>query len=119
MNTPFRHFGIGMSGEEVSALSQQIDLPALAAYHRAVGQRTAEIVEGLDSASLDVVLEATHLNRVLRDEGAVREAEVGSVMRIYQGMTRGWFLMHLGLTHTFRHIGEATTVASLMGLRGV
>lgn len=36
----------------------------------------------------------------------------------FQGMTRGWMLMHLGLTQTFQHIGEAT-IASLMGIHSV
>lgn len=52
-------------------------------------------------------------------EGAVRDQEASQVIEAYQGTTKGWILMHLGLTHTFQHIGEATTIASLMGIHRV
>lgn len=119
MNLTIRHFGIGMVAEEVSELSQRIDLQALSGYHRAVGVRTAEILAGLADTFLNDVLDVNYLTQVLQVEGAVRDQEASQVIEAYQGMTKGWILMHLGLTHTFQHIGEATTIASLMGIHRV
>ena len=36
MHIPIRHHGTGMTSEEVTELSNQIDLPSLRAYHTAV-----------------------------------------------------------------------------------
>jgi len=116
MNVPFRHFGIGMTGDEVTDFSRAINISALRKYHQEVGHRTAEILESSSAISFDQVLVDEHLRSVLEEEGAVRSAEVQNVFESYQGMTRGWALMHLGLTHTFQHIGEATTIASLIGV---
>jgi hypothetical protein len=117
MNVPFRHFGIGMTSKEVTDLGKAIDIHALGEYHQAVGRRTKEAVEGEHEIDLDQVLEDGYLYQVLGDEGAVRSAELSNVFNSYQGMSRGWVLMHLGLTHTFQHIGEATTIASLLGIQ--
>lgn len=65
MNLTIRHFGIGMVAEEVSELSQRIDLQALSGYHRAVGVRTAEILAGLADTFLNDVLDVNYLTQVL------------------------------------------------------
>lgn len=117
LNVQFRHFGIGMTSEEVTELSHTIDISALREYHQSVGKRTAEILENTSARGFDQVLEEDHLIKVLREEGAARDTEVTNVFTSYQGMTKGWILMHLGLTHTFQHIGEVTTIASLLGIR--
>jgi hypothetical protein len=117
MKVPFRHFGIGMTFEEVNYFAMKVDIHALHAYHQAVGKRTVDLLEKLDIESLDLPVPEDYLMKVLKDEGAVRNDNLAGVRESYLNKTRGWFLMHLGLTHTFQHVGEVTTVASLLGVQ--
>ena len=117
LNVPFRHFGIGMSSNEVAKLSHTINIPALREYHQLVAQCTARVLENYPVVHFDQVVDDERLHKVLVEEGAVRCREVANVFNSYRDMTRGWILMHLGLTHTFQHIGEAMTIASLLGVQ--
>ena len=117
IRAPFRHFGIGMNFEEVNFLSMKVDLAALYAYHQAVGKRTVEMLERLDPANLDIIVLENHLTKVLKDEGAVKSESIASTRGSYMNKARGWFLMHLGLTHTYQHLGEVTTTASMLGVQ--
>ena len=117
MNVPFRHFGIGMAGAEVAHFSEAVNIVVLKEYHQMVGSRTCEVLNDLSATDFNQVLQDAHLRGVLEEEGAVRITERQQVYESYQGMTRGWVLMHLGLTHTFQHIGEAMTIASLLRIQ--
>lgn len=117
LNVPFRHFGIGMTSSEVTDLSQIINVNAMREYHQLVGQRTINVLKNYPATSLNQVLDDGHLHKVLGEESAVQSREVTNVFNSYQGMTRGWVLMHLGFTHSYHHIGEATTIASLQGIQ--
>ena len=119
LNIPFRHFGTGMSSDDVADLSQAVDIDVLWEYHQLVGQRTIEVLKYYPANNFNRELEDAQLHKVLGEEEAALETEVTNVFNSYQGMTRGWVLMHLGLTHTFQHIGEATTIASLQGTQRI
>jgi len=117
MNLPIRHNGFGMSFQEVDELNQQINIAGLHAYSNAVQSRTQEIIQGLDTDNLDDVLEVNYLRVVLFDEGlAVPNSEGEGLLENYTGWSKGMFLMNLGLTHSFHHIGEINVIASLLGL---
>ena len=113
LNVPFRHFGVGMTGEEVAELSNRIDLGAMRAYFSTVYQRTIDVLDLLDTATLPVVVDAAELRKIVFDEG-VGGAEADFVDRVWQGRTRGCFLMYMGLSHSCVHHGEAQTISSLM-----
>jgi hypothetical protein len=109
----FRHFGIGMTAAEVTSLSETLDIQTLKQYHQAVGERT------LDVSTLDAIVTDEHVTQVLTAEGAVKPERLKSAFDAYQGNSKGWFLMHMCLTHTYIHIGEMNTIASLMGINRI
>lgn len=97
-----RHHGSGMSDSEVTALSQQIDLPVLRSYYTAVRARTVAVVTTLTPAHLDEPLDAADPDSC---DGLA-----------YPGWTRGELLVHLAMTHTYGHIYEVCAICSVMGI---
>ena len=119
LKIPYRHFGIGMTAVEVAGVAATIDIHLLEEDSRQVGERTMEIVNKLDSASLDAIVTDDHILQVLKEEGAVKPEKVMDSLAAYKGNPKGWFLMHMGMTHTYIHIGEMNTIASLMGIHRI
>jgi hypothetical protein len=77
MNVLWRHNGFGMTFAEMDDLNQRIDVQALHDYSLAVHSRTLEIVNQIEMDSLENVVEATHLRKVLFDEGLAIERTYG------------------------------------------
>ena len=119
LKLPIRHYGIGMTEDEVLNVAATIDIHLLQEYARQVGERTLEIVDKLDPCSLDAIVTDEYIIRVLKEEGAVKPERIKGSLEAYQGNPKGWFLMHMGMTHTYIHIGEMNTVASLMGFHRI
>ncbi len=119
LKIPFRHFGIGMTSREVAGIAGTIDIRLLQDYSKEVAKRTLEIVGKLEIVSLDEIVPDEHILKVLGEEGAVKTERLKDSLGNYQGNSRGWFLMHMGMTHTYIHIGEMNTVASLMGIHRI
>jgi hypothetical protein len=115
LQVPFRHFGVEMTKAEVSALSEQVDLAAVGAYWDAVRKRTLQVVDGLDSSTLSSDVSPEYIHKLVYDEG-VGGSAAEFVQSVWHDLTRGNYLMYLGLTHTFVHLGEAKTVQSLFGV---
>jgi len=116
MQVSLRHHGTGMTDEEVTALSQHIDLLALQAYYDAVRARTVEVVQALLPAQLDEVNELAYLRQVLFNEGVFNPTVPLGDPLPYQGRTRGMLLVHFAMTHNYGHFYEAATVYSLLGI---
>ena len=113
LNLSIRHVGTGMSDAEVLELSKQIDLVALKGYSEAIHKRTLEIVPSLTSGIFDETLDESYRHSVAVDEGYANPS-LPWMVSIYQDWTKGKCLMHLGLTHSFEHIGVIGTISSLM-----
>jgi hypothetical protein len=112
-----RDLGTGMTPEEVLALSAVIDVEALHAYWDAVEARTIAVVQDLRPEDLDTILDAAHVHHVFaRDELDIPEALW--VRDYMEEQPRGFFLVHLGLTHIFVHRGEALAIRGLYGHPG-
>jgi hypothetical protein len=114
LNVPFRHHGTGMTDQEVTELSDCVDVGVLRDYHLAVGKRSGAVVASIDADTLDQVPDAFYLSRVLFDEG-VLHTNAEWVAQNYSGKPKAWFLLHLGLTHNYEHLGEIRTILSLLG----
>ncbi len=119
LQLPYRHFGIGMTAVEVAGVAVTIDIHLLQEYATKVGERTLQVVDKLDSASLDAIVSDDFILQVLKEEGAVKPEKVKASLAAYQGNPKGWFLMHMGMTHTYIHVGEMNTIASLMGIHRI
>lgn len=109
----WRHNGSGMSFDEVEELSRRIDLEALRAYRRAVGQRTRALVPTLSAADLAEPIETGLIERGFA-EGLVHPAiPREAIMRSWGSQTRGW-CRYLAAGHNLWHFGEAQTIRSLL-----
>lgn len=116
MEIPHRHHGTRMTSEEVTQLSNRINIPALLAYHKAVRARSMEIGETLTPEDLEQENDTTFLRQVLYDEGMLNPNHDWGGRIVYQD-TKGYLLFHFGVTHNYGHIYEVITVCSLMGVR--
>jgi hypothetical protein len=112
-----RDLGTGMTPNEVCDLSTSIDMSALHAYWDAVEERTVAVVERLRPDDLDAILDATHVRRVFARDG-LDTPEAGWVCDYRENQPRGFFLVHLGLTHIYVHWGEAQAIRGLYGQPG-
>jgi hypothetical protein len=112
-----RDFGTGMTPEEALALSAAIDVEALHAYWDAVESRTMAVVPDLRVEDLDTILDAAHVHRIFAQDG-LDTPEALWVRDYMEGQPRGFFLIHLGLTHCLVHRGEALAIRGLYGHPG-
>lgn len=117
MNINIRHFGTGMNKEESKDLSEKIDISALREYHEAVGEQSLKVFSQIDQIKLDEKLDQDHLHRVMIDEGVLHENALW-VEAFYQTKIRSWFLVHMGLTHSFEHLGQLMLIRKLLGYEG-
>jgi hypothetical protein len=108
-----RDFGTGMTPDEVLDLSARIDVPALHAYWDSVEERTVAVVSGLHPEDLDTILDAPHIHRIFAHDEVVRPDALW-VRDYMEDQPRGFFLIHLGLTHIFVHRGEALAIRGLL-----
>ncbi len=112
-----RHFGTGMTPKEVETLSETIDLDALRNYHEEVGKKTLDVFGQLDQIDLESKIDETYLNQVLIDEGVLHQNALW-VEAFYRTQIRSWFLVHMGLTHSFEHLGQIMLLRKLLGHKG-
>lgn len=116
LNVARRDVGTGMTADEVDELSAQVHLPSLLTYWRAVGERTADVVDSLSPADLDEIVGVDRVHRFVTQTTA-QPARAG-LERLWQDTTRGHFLVWLPLTHNAEHIGQADLVRGLLGHPG-
>ena len=108
LTIPTRNIGTEMSATEIAGLSNQIDLVALRAYRRAVGQRTREIVQQVAAHELRQCVEPERIARV-KAEGALVPAAYG-VAEYWGRHTKGNLLLIPATRHSFTHLNEAGRV---------
>ncbi|MGH7267915.1 MAG: DinB family protein [Candidatus Rokuibacteriota bacterium] len=102
-----RDVGPGMTGDEVQTLSGRIDLAALRAYQRAVGERVKAVAAGLPPAAWDAVVPPEQVRRVVADQGLLLDAGKWVEEFWAAGHPRGWYLLQVGLLHPYGHWFDA------------
>ena len=117
LNIGIRHFGTGMTTKEVQELSNNIDLTTLREYHEKVGEQTLKVFQQLENIPLDEKLDKDRLNQVMIGEGVLHENALW-VESFYETKIRSWFLVHMGLTHSFEHLGQIMVIRKLLGYKG-
>jgi hypothetical protein len=115
LNLPRRDVGTAMTNEEMAEFSDEVDIRALRAYHTSVTLRTEEIVRGLRPDDLDVVPDPSQIHQLFH-EGGVFGPRASAGEQFYAGKTKGWFLGHMGLTHTREHFAQALLVRKMQGM---
>ena len=108
LTVPIRDIGTEMSASDSTELSAHIDIAALRAYRRAVGQRTREIVQKVTARELRQRVEAERIERV-KAEGALVPAAYG-VAEYWGRHTKGNLLLIPATRHSFTHLNEAGRV---------
>ena len=108
-----RDFGIGMTSDEVTALTRQVDLAALRDYRDAVGRRTREVVGGFGAKDWDGPVQAPDLESAAAEGAFGGRAE--ALVKAFAGRPRTMVLTGIALIHPATHIGEAITVRTAGG----
>ncbi|MDT0608319.1 DinB family protein [Croceitalea rosinachiae] len=116
LNIDIRHFGTGMTKEEVESLSNSIDIEALKNYHEAVGEQTTKVFKKVADMPLYENLDKDYLHKVMIDEGVLHKNALW-VEEFYQTKQKAWFLVHMGLTHSFEHLGQLMLIRKLLGYK--
>jgi hypothetical protein len=115
MNLPYRHNGNEMTFDEVDELSRQVNLDGLHEYALAVQTRTRETVSRLTMSDMDEVMEEAHLRKILVDEGLAHNNPEGLIQN-YLNWSKGKVLFNFAITHPYQHLGEISTLATLLGV---
>jgi hypothetical protein len=100
--------GNAMEADEIANFSAQIDIPALRAYRQTVGNRTREIVEGLQPGDFKRKTDPARLGQGIV-EGAVLASQQW-LIDYWGGLTvAGLLLMH-PTRHNLVHLNEALKI---------
>jgi hypothetical protein len=75
-------------------------------------------VSVLPPGALDTVISPKELGRAIVDEGMLAGPLVSRIQELWAGMTRGYCLVYLPLTHNYEHIGQADLLRGLLGRPG-
>lgn len=113
LNVSGRDIGTRMTSQEVTYFSAAIDLATFRAYRSAVIEQTRTVVESLSLTIWDERVPSTRVLRVaVEDEMlAYRPSDTWTAER-----SKGsWLFSHV-INHGYRHLGEAYTIRSLLGV---
>jgi hypothetical protein len=114
-----RDVGTGMSSDEVTELTAQVEIRALREYWAAVGGRTVDVIRDGAASRWDDVVGPERIRRIVREEGDFGpNVNPERLETFYRGMTRGWAFAHFALTHTYGHFYEANVVRGMLGFPG-
>lgn len=102
------HAGNEMTREEIVEFSRAVDIEAVKAYRLAVGQRTREIVQQLESNDLSRKIEASRLQKVL-DDGEIVPA-ASDIVEYWSKRTITGLLMMPFTRHNFLHLNEIARI---------
>ncbi len=117
MQVARRDIGTGMSEAEVTELCTRVVIAELRAYRTAVARRTRDILQALDPASLDTIVDAPHIERVVA-AGAFGP-NAAWLAGFWQDRPREYFLSFTVLGHSYTMLGEIAVVRGLLGVQGM
>jgi DinB superfamily len=109
LRVPRLDIATGMTEAEVAEFSETVDVADLCHYWRRVSQTTIDVVLGLRPDILDEVIDPDYLHQVIAADGMLGD-NAGDVEPFWEGRTKGWFLIQLGLRHNYTHLCEAFQV---------
>jgi len=108
MKITIRDTGNAMDEKDMADFNASIDIEALRAYRVAVGHRTREIVQHLQSEELKQKIAPSRIQRV-RDEGAVVEAASG-IIDYWSKRNKAGLLLMPATRHNLVHLNEALRI---------
>ena len=109
LGIPSRSSGNEMDAKAIAALSKSVKLPNLRAYRTAVGQRTRQIIQGLELDDLKQKVNPERIQLVLQT-GAVDET-AREITNYWSKRTTAGLLLMPATRHNFVHLNEAARLA--------
>lgn len=110
-----RDIGTGMTDQEVRDLSAHLDLTAFRAYRAAVSERTCAVVQSLAPSVWSEPVTSAHAKRTALEEGML--ANPGDWFEGWCAeRSKGSWLFSHAINNAYRHLGEAYTIRSLLGV---
>jgi hypothetical protein len=105
LNSPIEHSGNEMSHTEVVELSAALDLAALRAYRKAVGQQTREVVRDLKAEDMARKTAPERLERIWAEKAVLPAAK--AIVDYWSRRTVTGLLLMPPTRHLFIHLNEA------------
>jgi hypothetical protein len=111
-----RDVGSGMTGEDVDALSGAVDVASLRAYHRAVAARTKAIATSLPPDAWTAIVPPERVRLAVAADALLIDAGqwVGEFWA--RGLSKGWYLLQVGVLHPYGHCFDGQVTRGLLGL---
>ncbi|MEM9327297.1 MAG: DinB family protein [Bacteroidota bacterium] len=104
--------GTGMSKEDALRVSKDLRIEGLINYHKGLNERLTLVLEDLDSFNLGEKPPRELIRQVTCNEQLIPEG-AWHLANSYYGKSRGWFLLHMCLTHPYMHLGQMTMLAAI------
>ena len=105
LHAPIQHTGNAMTFDEVTDLSQRVDIAALLAYRTAVGRRTREIVTKLEPGTLHKKVDQAQIARVAEKD--VVHPDAYGIIDYWSKCTIAGLLLMPASRHNLIHLNEA------------
>lgn len=113
LGSPIEHTGNEMNPDEISALSAALDMEALRAYRKAVGQSTRAAVADLKPEDLGRKTPKERIERVWVKKAVLPAA--GSIVDYWSRRTVTGLLLMPPTRHLFTHLNEAAEIKNHLG----
>ena len=107
-----RQAGTGFGDDEVSELSERVNIVALREYRAAVGRATRDWLAGLDPATLD---DRPSVQRTIGPDAPTLGVRAAWVAEFWEGKTAHELLLVPVIGHGFIHFGEVSVTRSRLG----
>lgn len=111
-----RSAGTGMSRDQVDRFCATVSIEPIWDYLSAVHSRTLSILDEIDARRLSERVGRDEVENVMIGEG-VLYAGAHHFLDLYVDQPRGWFLSHLGLAHSYYHLGQLVLAKKLWAIR--
>lgn len=113
LDIPFGHMGTAMSIEDVTALSQQINLNELANYQQAIYAQSVENLAAVDHQRLNHQWDEAHMRAVVAGESVCLPAITEGVIKYWGALSIGRFILDYTQVHPNMHMGEIGVITGM------
>jgi hypothetical protein len=110
MGVPYTGDGFGMSSDDVTVLSNTIDIDALAAYGQAVAAQSATVAQYSADWRLDQAFTAAEVEAICARYADLAGDDVAGTVQYMGSMSKGSYLLKHLYGHTQYHLGEMSAI---------
>lgn len=110
LGVSFTGDGFGMSSDDVTILTQTIDIAALAAYGAAVAAQSAQCAQYVTTWDMSTPFTPAEVRAVCAQYADLAGDDVDGTIQYMGSMTRGAYLLKHLYGHTQYHLGEMSAI---------